>query len=115
MEIECNQVCRNDDYDKQFDELTEKYEALSMEIPRRELRKLPEEWITCKITLDPAEALPFYQSLDNPGWTVACINYDWFILEIEYAQFKELREISIKQYEQEVEDVTQGESEGTTL
>lgn len=111
MDIECNQVWRNDQYDTQFDELKERYDSLAMEIPKKDLKKLPQEWLFGKITFDPAYAWVFYAYTENPQWTACCLLDEWFILDIEYEKFKELRLQSLKEEEESNDSDTTDEQE----
>jgi len=106
MDLECNQIWRNDQYDDLFDELKEKYQNLGMEIPKKDLKKLPPEWTVSKITFDPAYALPFYPYIENPKWTCVCMFDEWFLLDLEYEQFKQLRKLSLEQENIEITELT---------
>lgn len=105
MDIECNLIWRNDQYDVLFDELKETYDSLAMEIPRKDLKKLPPEWLTSKVTFDPAYATIFYSDIENSKWTSACIQDEWLLLEIDYEQFKELRKLSLEQENIEIDEL----------
>jgi hypothetical protein len=105
MDIECTQIWRNFKYDDLFDELRERYENLAMEIPKKDLKKLPQEWMTGKITFDPADVTTFYSYIENPEWTCACIAEEWFMLDIKYDQLKEFRKLSLDQEHIEISEL----------